>query len=99
MQWDEGAAAPNGEEFTVIGRPRQIPLLGRAVGTALLWRDQYEVRVDAWPRADRRALWRVIVRGEEAERLVGEIAEAISSGRWHPGRGDPPFPYTPRKPS
>lgn len=88
-----------GEDFAVVGRPREVPLLGRSVGTALLWRDQYEVRVDAWPRRTHRALWRVIVRGETAERLGGEVAEAISSGRWHPGRGERPVAYTSRKSS
>ena len=58
---------------------------------------QYEIRVDYWPRHLRKAAWRAIVRGEEAERLVGEIAEAITSGAWTPGNGDPPVAYTRRE--
>jgi hypothetical protein len=62
----------------------------------VLLRGDYEVRVDAWPRKlFRKPAWRVVVNGEDAERLVGELITLIEAGGWTPGQGDPPVTYAP----
>jgi len=97
VPWDEGVAAPNGDEFTVLARPRQSLPLGRSVYDLFRFRGQYEVRVDRWPRKLLRSpAWRVVVSGQDAERLVGELLELIEAGRWRPGDGEPPVSYSPR---
>jgi hypothetical protein len=90
---DEGVESPSGVEYTVLARGRGFPVIGRTLPAMILFRNQYEVRVDSWPRKLRRkAIWSTIVTGPEAEVLCNHLVHVIEEGEWTPGLSELPPP-------
>src|SRR5205085_89120 len=93
--FDEGVAAPNGDEFTVVARPRRLPVIGSSLVTSAIFGDQYEVWVRAWPHRFRDEVeWSTTVPSGDAFVVAHELVELLKQGQWRPNDGEPPLSET-----
>jgi hypothetical protein len=87
--FDDGVQAPDGREFTILVRPRRLPLLGRSLFAALVFRGQYEVWVRTGPQRGALA-WSGVVTQRVADDVGPRLLAAIRDGRWDPFGSPPP---------